>query len=211
MQFDWIFLIFYLEVLFLIGGLAIFLQRKNKQKTRVIKGVIGLCWFTVILSTLILIPMFFKANFWDEALPHNGLLGIIFLIILYGSFLSAALGLVLFGLVISGRIPAFIIHVKSSPKLRQNLTLKESVLNSFVNWVSNTILYGSLLFLVFVLFVPVVGVCKSLETGICGYLNGGFEGIVSFLGGSLEFTPIAIGIILISGILSFVTQFFHHE
>jgi hypothetical protein len=211
MHFDWVYLIFYLEILLFVGGLAIALQRQHKVKSPPIKFVIGLCWFTVVLSTIILIPMFINTDYWDKTLPENGLLGITFLIILYVSFLAGALGFVFFGLVISGKMPTFAAHIKSPSKLQQKLTLKESMLNSFVGWISNTILYASLLFLVFVLFVPIVGICGSLETGACGYLNREFDKIVSFLGGALEFTPVVVGIIVISGVMSFITQFLRRD
>lgn len=200
--------VFYVEILLMLGGLLFAIHRK-KQQTVSTKITAFVCWLTIVVSTIVLIPMFFNSNYWDETLHENGLLGISFLTILYFTFLVAALGFVLFALVLTGDIRELpILHFKAPPKAKTRINVKSYILIEIVRYFGRSILYASLLFLLTVAFLPFIISCDEVISGVCKYFNQIASSIGNVLQNSLNPTPTAFIFLFLGAVIAFIVDRF---
>lgn len=156
-----------------------------------------------------MLPLTFNPTFWDTFLPEHGEFAILFGLILYFSFVSAAAGVVLFGLVMTGDIHELpILHIKAPPKLKSKLNFKDHLLTEIFRFFGRSILYAGLLFLLTVAFLPAIIACDNVNSGFCRYFNPVSGQIGNTLIKSLNPTPIAFVFLFIGAVIAFITDRF---
>lgn len=210
MEFNWYVLVFLITIFMSVGWIGfggIIQHRKSpkKRKPKLGERLVGwLIYFTLFMAVVILTPMFFKKNFWDDnpiLYSYGG--EIVISVILYGSFAAMATFILILGFAMS-QIKQYP-FVDKKGRLKTNLNLLHYFLNSILNWTSFSVFLMALLFFIIIIFFPLMVFCRPpTSDAFCTFFNSTFDQTTSYINRSLYPNKFTIISILSSGIIAYI-------